>query len=88
VTAALGKTPESFFTSRLPNMKARQCTGALSLKEIQALAQETELRLHECAVCGTQNLYPIKDLSGDWALEPHSVPGPRFHTDAAFLLGE
>jgi hypothetical protein len=52
------------------------------------LAQETELRLHECAVCGTQNLYPIKDLSGDWALEPHSVPGLRFHTDAAFLLGK
>jgi hypothetical protein len=69
-------------------MNARQCTGALSTKETQALAQETELRLHECAVCGTQNLYPIKDPSGDWTLEPHSVPGLRFHTDAAFLLGE
>jgi hypothetical protein len=69
-------------------MIARQCTGTLSLKETQALAQETELRLHECAVCGTQNLYPIKDLSGDWALEPHSAPSPRSYTDAAFLLGE
>jgi hypothetical protein len=69
-------------------MNARQCTGALSTKETQALAQETELRLHECAVCGTQNLYPLKALSGDWALEPHSVPGARFHADAAFLLGE
>jgi hypothetical protein len=69
-------------------MNARQCTGALSLQETQALAQEAELRLHECAVCGKQNLYPIKGLSGDWALEPHSVPSPRFHTDAAFLLGE
>ena len=69
-------------------MKAKQCTGALSLEEIQALAQETELRLHECAICGTQNLYPIKDLSGDWALEPHNVPEPGFHSDAAFLLGE
>jgi hypothetical protein len=69
-------------------MDARQCTGTLSLKETQALAQETELRLHECAFCGTQNLYPIKGLSGDWALEPHSVPMPRFQTDAAFLLGE
>jgi hypothetical protein len=69
-------------------MIARHHTGTLSLKETQALAQETELRLHECAVCGTQNLYPIKDLSGDWALEPHSVPSTRFHADAAFLLGE
>jgi hypothetical protein len=62
--------------------------GSLSQKETQALAQETELRLHECAVCGTQNLYPIKDLSGNWALERHSVPEPRFNTDAPFLLGE
>jgi hypothetical protein len=69
-------------------MIARQCTGTLSLKETQALAQETELRLHECAVCGTQNLYPIKDLSGDWALEPHSVLSPRSYKDAPFLLGE
>jgi hypothetical protein len=69
-------------------MIARQCMGPLSQKETQALAQETELRLHECAVCGTQNLYPIKDPSGNWALEPHIVPEPRFHTDAAFLLGE
>jgi hypothetical protein len=69
-------------------MEAKQCTGALSAKEIQALAQETELRLHECAVCGTPNLYPIKDLSGNWALEPHNVLSPRFHKDAAFLLGE
>jgi hypothetical protein len=69
-------------------MDAIQCTEPLSLKEIQALAQETELRLHQCAACGTQNLYPIKDLSGDWALEPHSVPRPRFNMDAAFLFGE
>jgi hypothetical protein len=69
-------------------MTVRQCMGTLSLKETQALAQETELRLHECAVCGTQNLYPIKALSRDRALEPHSVPSLRFHTDAAFLLGE
>jgi hypothetical protein len=46
------------------------------------------LRSSSCAVCGTQNLYPIQDLSGDWSLEPHSVAGPRLHTDAAFLVGE
>jgi hypothetical protein len=69
-------------------MIARQCMEALGLKETQALAQETELRLHECPICGTQNLYPVKDLSGNWALEPHSVPEPRFYKDAAFLLGE
>jgi hypothetical protein len=69
-------------------MIARQCVGVLSLKETQALAQETELRLHECAICGTQNLYPVKGLSGNWALEPHSVPEPRLDTDAPFLLGE
>jgi hypothetical protein len=62
--------------------------GALSLKEAQALAQETELRLHECAICGTQNLYPVKDPLGNWALEPHNVPEPRSYKDAAFLLGE
>jgi hypothetical protein len=69
-------------------MIARQCTATLSLKETQALAQETELRLHECAVCGKENLYPVKGLSESWALEPHSVPEPQFHHDAPFLLGE
>jgi hypothetical protein len=69
-------------------MIARQCSETLSLEETQALAQEIELRLYECVVCGTQNLYPIKGLSGDWVLEPHNVPEPGFHTDAAFLLGE
>jgi hypothetical protein len=69
-------------------MTVKQCMGALSLKETQALAQETELRLHECTICGTQNLYPVKDLSGNWALEPHSVAESRFGSDAAFLLGK
>jgi hypothetical protein len=69
-------------------MEARQCTAVLSLKQAQTLAQEAELRLHACAVCGRENLYPVKSASGDWALEPHTVIVPPFDRDAAFLLGE
>lgn len=67
-------------------MGTKLCTAALSLRETQTLAQETELRLYTCAVCGRRNLYPVKSLSGDWTLEPHCVPG-RFGVEA-FMLGE
>jgi hypothetical protein len=69
-------------------MEGRHCTAVLSAKQTQTLARETELRLHVCAVCGRENLYPIKSASGDWALEPHTVLLPQFDRDAAFLLGE
>jgi hypothetical protein len=69
-------------------MEARQCRADLSPKQAQTLARETELRLHVCAVCGRENLYPIKSASGDWALEPHTVLLPQFDSDGAFLLGE
>jgi hypothetical protein len=83
-----GKSLSSSSRYRLPDITVRRCMGTLSLKETQALAQETELRLYECTICGTQNLYPVKDLSGNWTLEPHSMAEPRFSGDAAFLLGK
>jgi hypothetical protein len=58
-------------------MKPKQCTGGLSPEEIQQLEEETELRLHTCAVCGKRNLYAVKDRSGKWAPEPHTEPLPR-----------
>jgi hypothetical protein len=64
------------------DLEARQCTAALSLKQAQMLAQEAELRLHVCTVCGRENLYPIKSASGEWALEPHNVLVPRFDGEA------
>ena len=69
-------------------MEARQCAATLSLRETQTLAREPELRLYACAVCGRENLYPVRSPSGDWALEPHDVLAPRFDREAAFLLGE
>jgi hypothetical protein len=57
-------------------MKPKQCSGGLSSQEIQQLEEETELRLHTCAVCGKRNLYAVKDSSGGWALEPHTEPLP------------
>jgi hypothetical protein len=58
-------------------MKPKQCTGGLNPKEIQQLEEETELRLHTCAVCGRRNLYAVKGSSGSWAPEPHTEPLPR-----------
>jgi hypothetical protein len=89
ITRATNTLNESLHSESLPGLlHAKQYTGALSFEEIRALVKETELRLHECTVCGRQNLYPVKGLSGDWALEPHSVPEPEVNTNAAFLLGE
>jgi hypothetical protein len=59
------------------SMKPKHCTGGLSPKEMQQLEEETELRLHTCAVCGKRNLYAVKDSSGRWAPEPHDQPLPR-----------
>jgi hypothetical protein len=59
------------------NMKLKQCIGGLSPEEVQQLEQETELRLHTCAVCGRRNLYAIKDGLGKWVPEPHDEPPPR-----------
>jgi hypothetical protein len=58
-------------------MKPKPCIGGLSPKEIQRLEEETELRLHTCAVCGKRNLYAIKDSFGQWVPEPHNEPLPR-----------
>ena len=58
-------------------MKLKQCIGGLSPAEIQQLEQETELRLHTCAVCGRRNLYAIRDSLGKWIPEPHDEPLPR-----------
>jgi hypothetical protein len=58
-------------------MKLKQCIGGLSPEEIQHLEEETELRLHTCAVCGRRNLYAIRDSLGKWVPEPHDEPFPR-----------
>jgi hypothetical protein len=58
-------------------MKLKQCLGSLSPEEIQQLEEETELRLHTCAVCGKRNLYAIRDSLGKWVPEPHTEPLPR-----------
>jgi hypothetical protein len=58
-------------------MKLKQCIGGLSPEEIQQLEEETELRLHTCAVCGRRNLYAIRDSLGKWVPEPHDEPFPR-----------
>jgi hypothetical protein len=72
----LASNQDSKFVPEL-RMKPKQCTGGLSPKEIQQLEEETELRLHTCAVCGKRNLYAVKDGSGRWAPEPHTEPPPR-----------
>jgi hypothetical protein len=59
------------------NMNLKQCIGGLSPEEIQQLEEETELRLHTCAVCGRRNLYAIRDTLGKWGPEPHDAPLPR-----------
>jgi hypothetical protein len=59
------------------NMNPKQCIGGLSPEEIQQLDEETELRLHTCAVCGRRNLYAIRDSLGKWGPEPHDEPIPR-----------
>jgi hypothetical protein len=59
------------------NMKLKECLGGLSPEEIQQLEEETELRLHTCAVCGRRNLYAIRDGLGKWVPEPHNEPLPR-----------
>jgi hypothetical protein len=58
-------------------MKLKQCLGGLSPEEIQQLEEETELRLHTCAMCGKRNLYAIRDSLGKWVPEPHYEPLPR-----------
>jgi hypothetical protein len=59
VSPTKGKA-RAIFWERWSDMEARQCRAALSPRQAQTLARETELRLHVCAVCGREKLYPIK----------------------------
>jgi hypothetical protein len=58
-------------------MNQKPCIGGLSQQEIKRLAEEAELRLHTCAVCGKRNLYAVRDSLGKWVPEPHNEPAPR-----------
>jgi hypothetical protein len=62
-------------------MKPKKCVGGLTLKEIEGLEEEPELRLYTCAVCGKRNLYALKDDLGRWTTEPHDEPSPRMNEE-------